>query len=74
MRLMLGLDHGGGETLFDGERFTSIRRPMHHVGTLLEATGFHPTRTARNHLKMLGFPLECGHLVSTLQGEPPTEH
>jgi ABC-2 type transport system ATP-binding protein len=53
MRLMLGLDHGGGETLFDGERFTSIRRPMNHVGTLLEAKQFHPTRSARNHLKML---------------------
>ncbi|TDC84101.1 ATP-binding cassette domain-containing protein [Micromonospora sp. KC606] len=53
MRLMLGLDHGGGETLFDGERFTSIRRPMNCVGTLLEAKQFHPTRSARNHLKML---------------------
>ncbi|WP_373569265.1 ATP-binding cassette domain-containing protein [Streptomyces sp. FXY-T5] len=53
MRLMLGLDHGGGETLFDGERFASIRRPMNHVGTLLEAKQFHPTRSARNHLKML---------------------
>ncbi|THV41206.1 ATP-binding cassette domain-containing protein [Glycomyces buryatensis] len=53
MRLMLGLDHGEGETTFDGERFTDIRRPMNHVGTLLEAKPFHPTRSARNHLKML---------------------
>ena len=53
MRLMLGLDAGGGETTFDGERFTSIRRPMNKVGTLLEAKPFHPTRSARNHLKML---------------------
>ncbi len=53
MRLMLGLDAGGGETRFDGERFTSIRRPMNQVGTLLEAKPFHPTRSARNHLKML---------------------
>ncbi|MCH7233147.1 ATP-binding cassette domain-containing protein, partial [Glycomyces sp. L485] len=53
MRLMLGLDHGGGETLFDGEPFSSIRRPMNHVGALLEAKPFHPTRSARNHLKML---------------------
>ncbi|GAB3997393.1 ABC transporter ATP-binding protein [Glycomyces albus] len=53
MRLMLGLDAGGGETRFDGERFTSIRRPMNKVGTLLEAKPFHPTRSARNHLKML---------------------
>ena len=53
MRLMLGLDHGSGETRFNGEKFTSIRRPMNQVGTLLEAKPFHPTRTARNHLKML---------------------
>ncbi|WP_129670042.1 ATP-binding cassette domain-containing protein [Phytoactinopolyspora endophytica] len=53
MRLMLGLDHGEGETRFDGEEFASIRRPMNRVGTLLEAKPFHPTRSARNHLKML---------------------
>ncbi|HEX2145697.1 MAG TPA: ATP-binding cassette domain-containing protein [Glycomyces sp.] len=53
MRLMLGLDHGEGETLFDGEAFTDIRRPMNKVGTLLEAKPFHPTRSARNHLRML---------------------
>lgn len=53
MRLMLGLDHGEGETLFEGRRFESIRRPMNHVGALLEAKPFHPTRSARNHLRML---------------------
>lgn len=53
MRLMLGLDHGEGETLFDGRTFGSIRRPMNDVGTLLEAKPFHPTRSARNHLRML---------------------
>jgi ABC-2 type transport system ATP-binding protein len=53
MRLMLGLDHGGGETLFDGRRFDSIRHPMREIGAVLEAKAFHPTRTARNHLRML---------------------
>ncbi|WP_030144499.1 ATP-binding cassette domain-containing protein, partial [Glycomyces sp. NRRL B-16210] len=53
MRLMLGLDHGEGETLFDGAKFTDLRRPMDKVGTLLEAKPFHPTRSARNHLRML---------------------
>ncbi|WP_026925558.1 ATP-binding cassette domain-containing protein [Glycomyces arizonensis] len=53
MRLMLGLDYGGGETLFDGQAFDSIRRPMNEVGALLEAKPFHPTRSARNHLRML---------------------
>ncbi|MDN5854432.1 MAG: ATP-binding cassette domain-containing protein, partial [Actinomycetia bacterium] len=53
MRLMLGLDHGQGRTTFDGEEFRSLDRPMRHVGALLEAKPFHPTRTARNHLRML---------------------
>jgi ABC-2 type transport system ATP-binding protein len=53
MRLMLGLDHGAGSTTFDGVPFTSLERPMRHVGALLEAKPFHPTRKARNHLLML---------------------
>jgi ABC-2 type transport system ATP-binding protein len=53
MRLMLGLDRGEGSCTFDGRPFTSIRQPMRHVGALLEAKPFHPTRTARNHLRML---------------------
>jgi ABC-2 type transport system ATP-binding protein len=53
MRLMLDLDHGGGETLFDGRRFDAIRHPMREIGAVLEAKAFHPTRTARNHLRML---------------------
>ncbi len=53
MRLMLGLDHGTGSTTFDGVPFTSLKQPMQHVGALLEAKPFHPTRKARNHLRML---------------------
>lgn len=53
MRLMLDLDNGGGETLFDGRKFGTIRHPMREIGAVLEAKAFHPTRTARNHLRML---------------------
>ncbi|MGH3876562.1 MAG: ABC transporter ATP-binding protein [Actinophytocola sp.] len=53
MRLMLDLDRGGGETLFDGRRFTAIRHPTREIGAVLEAKAFHPTRSARNHLRML---------------------
>ncbi len=52
-RLMVGLDHGAGLTKFDGVEFVAIKEPMREVGLLLEAKAFHPTRTARNHLKML---------------------
>lgn len=53
MRLMLGLDNGGGDTLFDGKPLKSYARPSEVVGILLEAKAFHPTRTARQHLKIL---------------------
>ncbi|MDT0203707.1 ATP-binding cassette domain-containing protein [Nocardioides sp. AE5] len=56
MRLMLGLDRGEGQCLFDGQPFITIQDPMRHVGALLEAKPFHPTRTARNHLRMLAAP------------------
>ena len=53
MRLMLGLDKGSGRTTYDGQEFETLNDPMRHVGVLLEAKPFHPTRTARNHLRML---------------------
>ena len=53
MRLMLGLDSGGGRTTFDGKRLREYDQPSKVVGILLEAKAFHPTRTARNHLKVL---------------------
>jgi ABC-2 type transport system ATP-binding protein len=53
MRLMLGLDSGGGQTLFNDQPYRRLKRPMHEVGALLEAKAFHPTRKARNHLRML---------------------
>ncbi|HEV2412222.1 MAG TPA: ATP-binding cassette domain-containing protein [Candidatus Saccharimonadales bacterium] len=61
MRLMLGLDHGGGATLFDGKPLVAYPQPAKVVGVLLEAKAFHPTRTPRNHLRILatasGVPL-----------------
>lgn len=53
MRLMLGLDHGGGNTTFDGKQLLDYGQPSKTVGILLEAKAFHPTRTARNHLRIL---------------------
>src|ERR671912_150583 len=53
MRRMLDLDYGGGETRFDGRLYRDIRHPMREIGTVLEARAFHPTRSARNHLRML---------------------
>src|SRR6267154_535497 len=53
MRLMLGLDNGEGQTMFDDKPLHSYDRPSQIVGILLEAKAFHPTRTARQHLRIL---------------------
>ncbi|HYH74504.1 MAG TPA: ABC transporter ATP-binding protein [Candidatus Saccharimonadales bacterium] len=53
MRLMLGLDNGQGTTTFDGKPLHAYAQPSHIVGILLEAKAFHPTRSARNHLRVL---------------------
>ncbi len=53
MRLMLGLDNGQGTTTFDGKRLRDYAEPAKIVGILLEAKAFHPTRSARAHLRAL---------------------
>jgi ABC-2 type transport system ATP-binding protein len=53
LRLMLDLDRGAGETRFDGVPYAGLDRPLREVGCVLDARSFHPTRTARDHLRML---------------------
>jgi ABC-2 type transport system ATP-binding protein len=53
MRLMLGLDNGSGSTTFDGKKLHEYTQPAKVVGVLLEAKAFHPTRSARSHLRVL---------------------
>jgi len=53
MRLMLGLDKGDGQTLLDGKKLTEHKPVSKVVGAHLDAKFFHPSRSARNHLKML---------------------
>lgn len=53
MRLMLGLDNGKGSTTYDGKRLRDYAQPSQIIGILLEAKAFHPTRTARSHLRVL---------------------
>jgi ABC-2 type transport system ATP-binding protein len=54
MRLMLGLDFGSGATRFDGQDLRKVPSTAKVVGAHLDAKSFHPKRTARNHLRMLG--------------------
>lgn len=54
MRLMLDLDRGEGRTAFDGKPLKEHRNASRVVGAHLDAKVFHPQRTARNHLRMVG--------------------
>ncbi len=54
MRVILGLDAAdAGTALVGGGRTGSLRRPLRHVGSLLDAGALQPSRTARNHLLWL---------------------
>ena len=57
LRMILGLVHPtAGSALVDGTPYGQLDRPAFTVGAALEATGFHPGRTARNHLRILAHP------------------
>jgi ABC-2 type transport system ATP-binding protein len=54
MRVILGLDYAdAGTALVGGHPYRELRRPLNHVGALLDAGALHPARTARNHLLWL---------------------
>ncbi|WP_067482856.1 ATP-binding cassette domain-containing protein [Actinomadura hibisca] len=54
LRMLLGLvAPTSGRALIDGERYADLDRPVARVGAALEATGFHPGRTARDHLRVV---------------------
>ena len=53
MRLMLGLDHGEGQTLWDGRELKDHAHVTEVVGTHLDSRFFNPNRTARAHLRMI---------------------
>ncbi len=54
MRVILGLDAPDeGTALVGGRPYISLRRPLSHVGSLLDAAALQPSRSARNHLLWL---------------------
>ncbi|WP_165984967.1 ABC transporter ATP-binding protein [Streptomyces sp. YIM 98790] len=54
LRMALGLLRPtGGEALIGGRHYGQLAAPRRTVGALLEATGFHPGRSARDHLRIL---------------------
>ncbi len=54
LRALLGLVAAtSGSATIGGRRYHDIATPSRVVGAALEATGFHPGRSARNHLRVL---------------------
>jgi ABC-2 type transport system ATP-binding protein len=54
MRAILGLDSlDGGRALVGGQSYQSLRHPLSHLGSLLDAAALQPSRSARNHLLWL---------------------
>ena len=51
LRILLGLDRAGsGTALVDGRPYRALRDPLRTVGSVLDGSGAHRSRTARNHL------------------------
>ena len=54
IRVVLGLAHpDSGEATVFGRPFPALAHPMSRVGVLIDGSGFHPLRSARDHLRML---------------------
>ncbi len=54
MRMIMGLDYpDSGSALIGGKPYSELAWPLREVGGLLDAKAFHPSRTARNHLRWL---------------------
>jgi ABC-2 type transport system ATP-binding protein len=54
MRVILGLDAAdGGTALIGGRPYRTLKHPLSHVGSLLDAAALQPSRSARNHLLWL---------------------
>ena len=53
LRMLLGLIRpDAGTATINGRAYRDLEEPLHQVGAVLEASSFHPGRTARNHLRV----------------------
>ena len=51
--MLLGLVRpDAGTATINGSSYADLAEPLHQVGAVLEASSFHPGRTARNHLRV----------------------
>lgn len=76
LRMLLGLvSPTSGTATFGGVAYRDLEQPLATVGTALEASSFHPGRSARNHLKVYaaaaGLPASRIEFVLGLVGITP---
>jgi ABC-2 type transport system ATP-binding protein len=61
MRVVLGLDAPDeGTALIGGQRYQTLRHPLSHVGSVLDAGALQPSRSGRNHLLWLAYSQGLG--------------
>lgn len=78
-RMLLGLARPtSGRADFDGVAYIDLARPRETVGAVLEASGFHPARTARNHLLVVAAgaglpPRRIAHVLGTVGLAPAAD-
>ena len=61
LRLMLGLaEPTVGQALVFGRRYRQLEQPARRVGAILESNDFHPGRSGRDHLRVLGAASDIG--------------
>lgn len=67
LRMVLGLvAPTEGIVTIDGQSYRDLRDPLHTVGAVLDASGFHPGRTGRDHLRIQAL---AGAVASSRIGE-----
>jgi ABC-2 type transport system ATP-binding protein len=79
LRMLLGLvTPTGGHATINGNAFNHLGNPGRVVGAVLEAQGFHPKRSARNHLRVytaaMGLPDQRADEVLHLVGLRDATH
>src|SRR3984885_11372751 len=70
MRIILGLDAAdAGTATVGGRPSAGLRRPLQHIGALLDAAALQPSRSARNHLLWLAHSqgLKAGRVDEVLE-------
>jgi ABC-2 type transport system ATP-binding protein len=70
LRILLGLvSTTSGTATFGGRRYFELDDPIRHVGAVLEATSFHPSRRAEDHLRTvaIGSGIPISRVAETLE-------